>query len=335
MATPLGAWKRKLAWMRHALRFALRYIRTYVQRGRWTPLPVPDIFIENTSVCNSRCVFCPNGIMQRSRQAMSMKVFKQAVDESILMGVHGIDFFVTIGDPLLDPQLLERVRYVKTFSQIRDMGFNTTLQWLHRFDLDKFFDCGFTWIHVSTTLSGRERYRDFFGVDKYDQMLANLVGLLRENARRGNPILVELGIKPTPEARQDILRHPDFQLVQSLTSQDLGAMVQREDFFVCDWSGTVRLPSYLSPLPLWPRAQRPCYRLFRGLMIFSNGKVGACACRDFEATSELILGNVGETSLYDMWNGPQLAQIRSNWRTGKSIPDVCRKCRSYDPRAIE
>jgi hypothetical protein len=249
------------------------------------------------------------------------------------MGSTDLDMFVTIGDPLLDPHLLERARYIRQFSQVRDMGFNTTLQWLHLFDLEEFFSSGFTWIAVSTTLSGPESYRKFFGVDKYDQMLTNLLTLLKENKRRGNSLDVQIGIKPTPEARADILRHPDFRLVQSLTDQRLADQVLREDFFVCDWGGTVKLPSYLRQLPLWPRAQRPCYRLYQGLMLFSNGKVGARARRDFEASSELILGSVQQDSLAEMWNGEKLQQIRSDWLTGKSIPDVCRNCRSYDPRA--
>jgi radical SAM protein with 4Fe4S-binding SPASM domain len=269
--------------------------------------------------------------MQRPRQAMKMEVFKKAVDEAILTGTRSIDFSVMIGDPLLDPQLLERARYIRTFPQVQDMGFTTTLQWLHLFDLDEFFRCNFNWIVVSTTLSGREQYRNFFGVDKYDQMLANLTRLLRENNRREMPINIQLSIKPTPERRRDILIHPDFQLVQSLTRENLVRKVKREDFFVFDWGGSVRLPPYMRLYPLWPRAHRPCNRLLRVLMVYSNGKVGACNCVDFEASSELILGNVEETSLFEMWKSTKLDQIRSDWRTGKRIPSPCQQCRIYNP----
>jgi hypothetical protein len=332
LASIIARWKNPLPWLHHAARFGWRYLRGFFQRNRWKAPVAPGISFETTSVCNSRCVFCPNGAMTRPRQKMPMEVFKKAVDEAVLMGVTHYDFFVTIGDPLLDPLLLERARYVRSFAQIRDMGFNTTLQWLHLFNMEEFFQCGFTWIHVSTTLSGTESYRNFFGVDKYDLMLQNLLGLLRENNRRGKPIIIEIGIKPTPEPRAQIVNHPDFQIVQSLTDQDLASLVRREDFFVCDWGGAVQLPSYMRPLPLWPRNHRPCYRLFEGVMIFSSGKVGACACRDYEASSELILGSVQDNTLPEMWNGDHLAQIRSDWRTGRRVPDLCRNCRSYDPR---
>lgn len=323
--------KSKLRWAKRFLKNAARYVEAYFEPRRWKPLAVPEINIENTSICNARCVFCPNGMMERPRQALKEEIFKKAVDEAVSMGATVVNFSVMIGDPLLDPHLLERARYVKTFPQVREMGFTTTLQWLHRFDLNEFIDCKFDWISVSTTLSGPKTYREFFGVDKYDQMLANLVALLTENNRRNRPINLVIAIKPTPEPRSDILNHPDFLRVQSLTKQDLRTMVKREEFFVMDWGGAVKLPAYLKPFPLWPRRHRPCGRLLRNLMVYSNGKVGACNCVDFEGTSELILGNVAESSLVEIWTGEKLKQIRSDWRTGKRIPDVCSKCQMYRP----
>ena len=332
MSSAAPKWKNPAPFLRHAFRFGKQYLQRSLSGNASKPPAAPALSLETTSVCNARCVFCPNGAMERPRQKMPMETFKKAVDEAVKMGVSHYDFFVTIGDPLLDPLLLERARYVRSFAQIRDMGFNSTLQWLHLFDMDEFFSCGFTWVHVSTALSGAETYSKFFGVDKYDLMLKNLLALLRENNRRGKPMAIEIGIKPTPEPRQHIIDHPDFQLVQSLTDQDLAAMVMREDFFVCDWGGAVKLPDYLRPLPLWPREHRPCYRLFEGVQIFSNGKVGACACRDFEASSELILGSLDDKTLPEMWNGEQLSQIREDWRSGRKIPEICSNCRSYDPR---
>ncbi len=330
----LSRWKRGLIWCEAAARFAARYALGFFQRGRWTPVAIPEIAIENTSVCNSRCVFCPNGIMQRPRQAMRADTFQRAVDEAVQLGVYEIDFSVMIGDPLLDPKLLERARYIRKFPQVWDMGFTSTLQWLHKFDLEEFFSCGFTWITVSTTLSGPETYRKFFGVDKYEQMLVNLETLLKENNRRGKPIPIELSIKPTPERRRDILNHPDFKRVQALTDQDLRRFVRREAFFVMDWGGALKVPSYMRLFPLWPRKRRPCGRLLRNLMIYSNGKVGACNCVDYEASSELILGEIGETPLRSMWAGEHLTRLRAEWREGKRIPDVCKTCRMYRPGPI-
>jgi len=257
-----------------------------------------------------------------------MELFTKLVDEMAAAGWTQIDFNVVIGDPLLDKRLLERARYVNRHPQFQTNGFVTTLQWLHLHDIDEFFDCGFTWLAVSTTLSGRETYMEFFGVDKYDQMLSNLKLLLTENNKRGNPLTIRVRTNPTDEPTEQVLTHPDYQDIKQLLSSG-DVMDDRRGFYVGDWSGVVELPTYLKKRPVFPRGKRPCKLLYDKLMVYSNGNVGACSCRDHEATSELILGNIAHDSICDLWNGQELSSIRDNWLENNEIPEICRSCRSY------
>jgi hypothetical protein len=71
-------------------------------------------------------------------------------------------------------------------------------------------------------------------------------------------------------------------------------------------------------LPLWPRRHRPCGRILRNLMVYSNGRVGACDCVDFEAASELILGNVADMSRCESGAG---SACNSPARTGDQAPE--------------
>jgi len=324
-----GTARRTVVHLRKAVRFAVRYVAGYFEPGRFAPGRSPKLSLETTNICNAKCVFCANPVMTRRKQPLDMEAFCKAVDEFAAMGGTDIDFNATIGDPLLDPRLLERARYVRRHPQFANLGFVTTLQWLHRFPLDDFFAAGFTWLAVSTTLSGRERYHEFFGVDLYDRMLANLVALLEENNRRGRPIHVAISIKPTNEPLARVIAHPDLERIARLTDQDLAATVRSQGFYVDDWLGAVTLPSYLKKRPLYPRSFRPCRLLYAGLMVYSNGNVGACSCRDFEATSELILGNVKDATLGDLWTGDTLARLREDWRRRNRVPDICRSCRHY------
>jgi radical SAM protein with 4Fe4S-binding SPASM domain len=312
-----------------AVRFALRYTRGYFAAGRFEPRRPPKLSIETTNICNADCVFCANSKMQRRKQPLDMATFEKAVDEYAAMGGRDLDFNVTIGDPLLDPKLLDRARYVRRYPQFEQLGFVTTLQWFHRWNVDQFFDSGITWLAVSITLSGRDKYREFFGVDLYDQTLHNLVTLLTENKKRGNRISVNIAIKPSNDPLEDVIRHPDLRLIDSMVDQDLEATARSTGFYVDDWQGAVTLPSYLKKRPLYPRAFRPCALLYAGLMLYSNGKVGACACRDFEASSELILGNVRDQPLAEAWTGERLAGLRRKWRTRNQVPVICQSCRHY------
>lgn len=62
----------------------VRFIKGWL--GAFSIAPIPYLFIEITSVCNSRCVFCPNAIMKRPRQHLDMRLFEKAVTEYADMG---------------------------------------------------------------------------------------------------------------------------------------------------------------------------------------------------------------------------------------------------------
>jgi radical SAM protein with 4Fe4S-binding SPASM domain len=311
------------------VRFSLNYVRRSFDRKRFNPPAIPAMSFETTNLCNAKCVFCANPVMKRPKLPLSMDLFKKAVDEFASMGGVNIDFNVTIGDPLLDKSLLERARYVKQYPQFKSNGFVTTLQWLHLFDLDEFFNSGFTWVSVSTILTGREKYREFFGVDKYDQMLKNLVLLLKENKKRGSPMYVGVDVKPNDETPEEIMQHADYCMVKELSSENLDARLRSRGYYVDDWIGSVKLPSFLKKRPLYPRFYRPCQLLYKGLMVYSNGNVGACSCRDFEASSELILGNLAENGVQELWQGQKLTDIRTNWLKKNKVPTICQSCRHY------
>ena len=310
-------------------KFARRYVSGYFERGRFTPRDVPKLSIETTNICNADCVFCANSKMTRRKEPLSFEAFTKTVDEFAAMGGTDIDFNVTIGDPLLDPKLLERARYVRQYPQFASLGFVTTLQWLHRWNLDEFFDSGITWLSVSITLSGREKYHAFFGVDLYDRTLNNLVTLIRENDKRGRPLGINIGLKPTDEPIEDVVRHADLRLLDTMVDQDLVAEARNTNVYVDDWLGAVTLPAYLMKRPLIPRPFRPCRLLYTGLTVYSSGKVGACACRDFDASSDLILGRVQDQPLEGIWRGDALARLRKQWRTRNAVPDICQSCRHY------
>jgi radical SAM protein with 4Fe4S-binding SPASM domain len=133
----------------------------------------------------------------------------------------------------------------------------------------------------------------------------------------------------TDESDDAILGHPDFIEINNLMGGGLEQQVRKRSFIVDDWQGAVRLPAYLKKRPLNPRAFRPCVMLYNKLMVYSNGKVSACACRDFEADSGLILGHAGESGILELWNSGRLRTLRRDWRWKNRVPQICKSCRHY------
>lgn len=306
-----------------------KYISFSFKRPEFKVKVVPQLFIETTNFCMSKCAYCAYKYMQRPKEHLAMDLFKKAVDDYVKIGGVDFAFCCTLGEPTCDPFLLERVEYIKKNQRIRSISLITNLQNLHQFDIHEFINSGITSFRVSAVLSGSEKYYEFFGVDLYSVFLRNLVLLLKENKKYHNKISIEIDIKPTNETKEDIINHPDFKLINSLTGQDLIAKVEAINYFVDDWCNMVHLPRYLKRRPLYPRFFQPCVLLADSVIVFSNGNVGVCQCRDYNADSELILGNLKEKGLRELIDGDKRPRIFLEWKNRNKIPKICQCCSQY------
>jgi len=79
------------------------------------------------------------------------------------------------------------------------------------------------------------------------------------------------------------------------------------------------------------RTKAPCWMLYGELAILSDGTVALCGCQELEGNSDLVLGNVMDRSLSDLYKSERANMIRKNWLNGSNIPDICRNCRNYNP----
>ncbi len=303
----------------------LAYIKALIADPK---VSIPSLSIETTNACNSGCDFCPNSKMLRPAETMEMATFEAVVRQFNEIGGRKLDLTTVIGEPLLDPLILERIRIAKSIPSLSGVGFLTTLQHLDRFDVGALVGSGLEWLTVSTVLWGEKAYSQFFKVALYQRMLKNIEALLLENAKQEYPVKVFFSLKPTGHPTREILAHPDFQKIEALYGPGLKKAAVTLTHRADDWGGHVQLPRHLTRKAKLPRAFVPCHRLSEGLRVYSNGSIGACACRDFEASSELMLGT-HKDGLQKLWNGRKLRDIRLRWRTLNRIPSICRDCRDY------
>ncbi len=92
------------------------------------------------------------------------------------------------------------------------------------------------------------------------------------------------------------------------------------------WAGKVR-PEELEKVGLVPREmpykRGACELLFTKPVVLADGRVNACACRDVEA--ELIVGNVNEEPLGQIWAGARISELIERHERG-DYPEVCQRC---------
>ncbi len=89
-----------------------------------------------------------------------------------------------------------------------------------------------------------------------------------------------------------------------------------------DWAGSVEDKSITNAPSL--RDRRPCRMLWKNLIIYYDDRVSPCC---FDAEGDLIVGNVMDQGIKEIWNGAPLRNIRDLHCSHhfKDIP-LCSKC---------
>ena len=289
--------------------------------------------IEGCNICNANCVFCAYQYQKRKKAIMPYEIFKKAIDEYNLLGGGNFGLYCTVGDPLMDPLILDRIHYARQLPNIISISTCTNCLKLHEIGVEKLLTSGLTAINISTTGFDLKIHNEIYRTNKAELMKDNLIKLLKTNKDRGNPCKINVGLR-TYQSLKEVLNNPEFRQVAGLIDE-LSA-----NYFFDDWSGRIKsadLPKgmRLRPLSLsLMRRKNPCSLLYGAISILSDGTATLCGCRDINGDSELVLGNIKDSSLMELYRSPHAATIRKNWLNGSKVPEICQRCRLYNSLAF-
>ncbi|MFB0566778.1 MAG: radical SAM protein [Candidatus Aminicenantaceae bacterium] len=289
------------------------------------------IYFEVTNICNAKCVFCAYPSVQHKKGVMKFKTFKKAVDEYRRAGGNIISFTPTVGDPLLDPGLLEKIHYVTSLEGIKRVYFYTNGILLGKNKMyEKLIDSGVDVIHLSIPETNKEMYEKICGVEIYDTLIQNVHKLLSYNESQDNKVKIKFDFRPGSYP-SEVLKSPDFiEYIQPF----LGDRVWYEFMVDYDnWGGVVKKEDLVGVMRL-RRNQKvkilPCIRTFDVAILF-DGSVRLCACR-IKSTEfdDLVIGNIHNDSLVNIFHSEKTKEIRHKF-VKKELPEVCKDCGVFLP----
>ena len=274
-----------------------RMFRSYrKKRAHLDYLPV-RLWVEPTSVCNLRCVMCPNKDLPKEQKGfMDFALFQKIIDEAkdFIFDVH----LLHRGESLLHPDFFKMIRYA------HDAGIST------RF-------------HTNGTLLDEDKARrlieagldqfafsfDGFDAETYESIRVNAdfektVG----NIRRFLEIKKEMGSKK-PATFIELIHFPDvfkkFDRAkrQAFLDRFKGLPLDRVHIKeLHNWAGDVGGNEDR------PKSRyTPCTFLWHALIIFWDGAVLPCT-QDF--FGYYTLGNVRESSIREIWNNDKMVRLR-------------------------
>lgn len=259
--------------------------------------------IETTTACNARCVFCPYPGLKRWKTNMNRDLFERIIRDA---ETHAEDYgevcLQGLGEPLLDPHILERIRFVRaTFGSGVGISIYTNGSRLTPNIARELFEAGMTYLVISLNAATSEQRAATMGLSDWEQVTRTA-----ETVRLRWPSQVQIrGI----EARDlmDARDERDFRV-----RWGRNAVLVREG----NWAGRDR---GFRGAP----HREPCGRALRQVMVLVDGRVSLCC---FDAEGEVIVGDLRTQRLRDIWRGER-AKYRELHQLGQraEIP-ICARC---------
>jgi radical SAM protein with 4Fe4S-binding SPASM domain len=288
-----------------------------------------------TNICNAKCSFCayPKVVANKTLQTgvMTFEIFKKAVDEWAVLGGKSLDLTPVVGDPLVDPGLLEKVNYAVNHARIKSVTLTTNailLDWNDTYK--KLIDLGIGGIFISTQGASKEAYEKIYGVKKYDEAMSGIRHLLEYNREKGEPTSIVIRFRNAEKPSQ-IIRSRDFkENIKPFLSQQV-----RINFTVDfdNWGGTIQpadMSGSMRLRKLPPKLNVPCAALF-SFAVRHDGNVRLCGCRLTRTDlDDLVVGNIREKSLEEISKSDESWNIIKGFYEGKR-PETCVGCTVYNP----
>ena len=289
-----------------------------------------DFGLEVSNACNANCSFCAYRFMERKLKITRTEDIKKIIDEYSLNGGGDVNFTPVVGDPLVDKNLLEKIKYCRSQRNIKHIWTYTNGIYLNRFDTKEFILSGITRLSISTYFGDEEKYFKYYGSKKYRQMIENIKTISKMNNDLGRPVKIQLHLRvelPTTLWKNN----KDFIEIQKLVGENNITYLDTYE----SWSGQIKesdIPtgSKMSDknVNLNIKSKSPCFEMYRRIQVLSNGDVGVCVCRDIDG--EINIGDINKESLKEIWRGDKLKKYRDNW-TKSQLPNVCISCDRYRP----
>lgn len=304
------------------------------REGLWKLVPGADVAIfaerpyelhlEFTNLCNADCVFCPYGQQQRPHAFMSDAIFERALADFVALGGGPVDVTPVVGDPLIHPKALEWVRRLRATPQIDRIVMTTNAILMARVGVDAVLDAGFSRINISTAGFDEDMYRRIYRSAMYPKVRDAIYALYEANTKRADPIPLILAIR-ADKPLDEVLADPDFAPLRQYDPH-----ISFNHTFANSGGLITELPPGMTFEAPYPGLKRkPCFQTYAGLLVRSDGQVQVCACESaVNADEALVVGDLNEQSLGDIWRGERLKALRASF-AGPTLNANCQACDMY------
>lgn len=278
-----------------------------------SPRPT-SVTIEFTNYCNLQCPYCTSPLGLRRRGFMSESTFARLLEQIQIFCIPRARI-VGNGESTLHPGFAAMVKALA--QSCRYLQMVTNGQRLTEEIAEAILSAPVRLLEISVDSDNKEGYESSRKGGSFETLLANLARLKRMKRSLRAPTLLNIRamIAPSQRARQQEILAFWRQYADSVMPQYLlnSSGVQSDVF------------GHFHGVGLIPRCTYPS----RSIMVHWDGKVPLCeASRQQTGNPDgLVVGNIHESSLFEIWRSPVFQQYRNGHRTrNANLTPICKGC---------
>lgn len=296
------------------------------------------VCIETVNFCNCRCIFCPlfqgNDQMNRAmrpRATMDMGLFAKIIDDISSWENKPSGIFLNMdGEPLMDKDLPRRLISMKEKGISKLVTLQTNAEFMTEAVSEAIIDSSVGCVTIGFDGASKEIYEKHRVGCHYERVLENIASFikLRKQAKGSTKIAIQyvrtkLNAHEVGQAYEmfaQILDHSLDFFCDTISRRWGGSHADYKDIILESEAGETFLIS--------------CPSVNEQMVILVNGLIAAC-CWDYNLTVfNGPLGNAGEETLPEIWNGARFNMLRQILRTNDtaSRPKKCLSCIKSYPR---
>lgn len=301
--------------------------------SKWTKKPVQwgtpiSISIEPTTSCNLRCPECPSGLRQFTRPTgmLQSSFFRDTVDQLEKELLYMIFYFQ--GEPYLNPEFLEMVKYASQKGIYT--ATSTNAHYLKDEAAKKTIESGLDRLIVSidgTTQDVYQNYRVGGKLEKVIEGTKNVIKWKKElNSKTPHVIFQFLVVRPNEHQIEEVKKlgkEVGVDEVRFKTAQvydyendpnQLIPTIDKYSRYKKNSDGSLKIKNLLL---------NHCWKLWHSCVITWDGLVVPC-CFDKDATHQL--GDLKEKSFKELWHDDRYQNFRASIMRSRSEIDICANC---------
>ena len=278
------------------------------------------LWVETASRCNLRCVMCLNKDLRASEKGlMDFDLFKKIIDEAKR---HVNDIYLHHrGEPLLNPALFDMISYAREVGLKTRFHTNGTL--LNEEKAAKLLEAGPDLVSFSVDGFDKPSYEQIRVGADFEETVSNIIRFaeMRKSRNLKKPYAVVETIRFCNPTIGENKRKTD-ELRRRFLDAGINEVIEKDEY---TWAEE-NAPETGTP-PEYSACTFPWY----AMAICWDGTVTPCP-QDYRA--KMVMGNVGNNTLEEIWNGEAYRDLRRRFRTDLDSLALCRKCGRLQRRTI-